>query len=96
MLARPEINSAEHILLWLASKPPQQRYRWPNRHSCACGQYWAKHVDAEHPGSWALRGSEALRLLNDIAFACRPHTFGALHEAFAQAMQADPQMREGD
>jgi hypothetical protein len=90
MLARPEVLSAEHILLWLAGKPPQQRYRWIDRATCACGQYWEEYVNAERPGSWSRRGGPALNQLNDIA--CHHRTFGALHQAYAEAMQARPQL----
>ena len=39
MLSRPEINTREHILLWLASKPADEKYDWGNPFTCACGQY---------------------------------------------------------
>ena len=39
MLARPEIGSREHILLWLASQPKDRKYYWPCTTCCACAQY---------------------------------------------------------
>jgi hypothetical protein len=90
MLARPDILSGAHILMWLASKPPNKRYRWIERGTCACGQYWSEFVDAERPGGWARRGGAALNLLNDIA--CHHRTFGALHRAYAEGMRTHPQL----
>jgi hypothetical protein len=39
MLARPEIGTKAHILLWVASKPPKEEYYWRDGYQCACGQY---------------------------------------------------------
>jgi hypothetical protein len=57
MLQRPEYNTREHILLWLAGK--SGTFYWRNPHICACAQYQHAH-DRKEP--WV--GS--LNELNDI------------------------------
>jgi hypothetical protein len=54
MLAKPEIGTKEHIVLWLSSKTGP--YDWVNVSVCACGQYWQENVDAERPWAWQRDG----------------------------------------
>jgi len=86
MLARPEVKSAEHVLLWLASKPRSKRYIWRYVDKCPCGQYWTENVDAEKPSGWTSHRNDKvwpLHILNLIAQHCRP-TFGDLYDAYAK------------
>lgn len=83
MLARPEIGSREHILLWLAGKPEDEKYNWHNHRQCACGQYsiemlngtmrWQKYPNLDG------HGPQFLCSLNYLAY-CAPRTWGALYE----------------
>jgi hypothetical protein len=52
MLARPEIGTRAHILLWVASKPPEEEYYWRDAQHCACGQY-SKEFYGE-AGAWTV------------------------------------------
>jgi hypothetical protein len=47
MLSRPEIGTREHILLWLASKPPREKFVYESVKECACGQYSAHVYDGD-------------------------------------------------
>ena len=79
MLARPEIRSREHILMWLASKPPDEKFEWSNPNECPCGQYMYKdhHINDD---SWAAY--ETLREMNMVA--SRHRSFGSLYRAMRQ------------
>ena len=48
MLARPEVGSREHILLWLAGKPADEMFNWKSSSRCACGQYSKKYLNSEY------------------------------------------------
>ena len=79
MLARPEVGTKEHVLLWLASKPPEETYIWEKGDICACGQYTTANADVKHNihGYWAR--IPALCELNNLA-CTEPRNFGALYE----------------
>lgn len=66
MLSRPEVNTKEHILLWLASKDAKEEFHWPNSRTCACAQY-----EAEHGLSYSWIGP--LAELNDIGEVLHYH-----------------------
>jgi hypothetical protein len=76
MLARPEIGTREHVILWLASKPADEAYEWANPHCCACGQYWGENVGKIFPHMWEY--DPAMPWLNIMAQDCR--TFGELYQ----------------
>jgi hypothetical protein len=76
MLARPEIGTKVHIRFWLAGKPPDEAYYWEHPGHCACGQYWAEHVDNAFPHSWVR--DPRMQWLNKLAQGCR--TFGELYQ----------------
>ncbi len=77
MLARPEIGSRQHILLWLAGKPADETYDWRQEHDCACGQYAQEHL--VDPWTWVGdRRHVLLWEMNVIAGSCK--TFGQLSE----------------
>jgi hypothetical protein len=63
MLARPEVGTREHILLWLARKPARGRFRWEDLRNCACGQYSREH--GAPAGCWLQE--PAIYELNGIA-----------------------------
>jgi hypothetical protein len=82
MLARPEIGSYAHIILWVASKPPGEQFYWRDAQHCACGQYSREFFG--HVEWTALPKISPIAQLNDIAYrVAHPHsgigTFGALH-----------------
>jgi hypothetical protein len=75
MLARPEVGSKEHILLWLATKPPGEEFEWRDTNTCACGQY----AYGDHSGIGAWSEHQTLREMNQEAF--HHHSFGSLYQA---------------
>ena len=40
MLARPEIGSREHIILWLAIQPADETFPWNKADDCVCDRYY--------------------------------------------------------
>jgi hypothetical protein len=76
MLARPEIKTKEHVLLWLAGKPADETYDWNKAGECACGQYWGENVDRLFPHKWGQ--DLAMDWFNMIAMDCK--TFGELYQ----------------
>jgi hypothetical protein len=88
MLARPEVETKEHIVLWLSSKTGE--YDWHNSKVCACAQYWAEHG---RQGDWVLnRLAHARDTFEDLYdlrqpmawlnwLACGYDTFEDLYEA---------------
>lgn len=81
MLARPEPGTREHILLWLASQPPEREYRWRNTIECACGIY-AREAMGKSNLWWTVQTHieySPFSKLNILAMPF-PHTFGALYE----------------
>jgi hypothetical protein len=78
MLARPEVGSREHMLLWASGKPADQEYAWGSVKECACGQY------SRDNGSERWLFSENMGLLNRLAVEY-PRTFGALYERMCKA-----------
>jgi hypothetical protein len=76
MLARPEIGTKQHVILWLASKPVDETYDWCKGSECACGQYWGEHVNKKFPHMW--RESPTMSWLNMLALDCK--TFGELYQ----------------
>lgn len=98
MLARPEIGSREHMLLWLASKDPNETYNWRTSKQCACGVYAREHgletfdpeVDwgHEHLASTSTSISIGPIIRNDSLNGLaqqRPWAFGALYERAREA-----------
>jgi len=86
MLARPEIGTPAHILLWLAGKPADQEYNWSSYFDCACGQYSREH------GMDVGRGwLDGLGPLNMEARE-RPWTFGALYERASKAWRENAEV----
>jgi hypothetical protein len=77
MLARPEIGSKEHILLWLASRDPDEEYDWDEWRVCARGQYCFEHF-GEH-ANWPQFSLSAPVHQMDY-YAQHHRTFGALYE----------------
>jgi hypothetical protein len=69
-LARPEVGTREHVLMWLATKNENQTYEWLSG-ECPAGQYSREFGD-EHSGL-------NLDRLNRLAHI-QPHTWGALAE----------------
>jgi hypothetical protein len=68
MLARPEVGTREHILLWLASKPADATYAWADPFECACGKYSREFLT--YPTAWCGPGfipGAPLFELNSIA-----------------------------
>ncbi len=90
MLARPEIGSREHVLLWLDGQDPNETYDWSIASRCACGQYVAQHGGrpwSEYP---ALSGGPyPISAPEDGSFNAlareEPHTFGALYKRAVEA-----------
>lgn len=79
MLARPEIGSREHILLWLAGKPADEKFAYHNSQICACGQYSSEHGNL--CGIWIE--SKAVAEMDCAARAVSYHgygTFGGLYK----------------
>jgi hypothetical protein len=86
MLARPEPGTREHMLLWLSSQNPDERYEWENTCRCACGRY-AREAMGKPNWWWGEQASrmldgsvgQAFFTLNSLA-AIHPRTYGALHD----------------
>ena len=78
MLARPEVGTKEHILMWLASKPADEVFNWHSTKHCACGQYAETFFYGL--GCWSY--NSALSEMNVVAFFIP--TFGKLHEAMRE------------
>jgi hypothetical protein len=81
MLARPEIGSKEHILLWLENKPPDEKYDWENYAECACGQYSRESLGKSNLWWIAYMANPGCPMndLNRVAFFY--DTFGELLKA---------------
>lgn len=89
MLARPEFNTREDILLWLGSKPRKEKYYWGDPCACACGQYAkarGKFVERGAMNHWMHHGG-LINRLNGLAWRAAVHipqngcgTFGALYD----------------
>ena len=79
MLARPEPNTREHILLWLSSKDPEEKYLWESYTFCACAAY-ARETMGLRDIRWAgeMYPGSALGELNRMAMGLK--TFGALYK----------------
>lgn len=81
MLARPELGTREHILLWLARKDPTEKYEYELYEDCACGQY-AREALGKSNLWWAtfatFPAGAPLRELNYMASGHK--TFGALYD----------------
>ena len=81
MLARPEIGTRAHILLWLAGKDPKATYEWECYSLCACGQY-ARECAGKSNLWWTTVActpqGEPLFELNHLAQDAK--TFGELHK----------------
>ena len=82
MLARPEIGSREHILLWLAGKPADGTFDWNDPKKCAGGQYLYESTG----GWWTEYGRNGNEQNFDnlgalAAAACQHRTYGELYEA---------------
>jgi len=81
MLARPEIGTREHILLWLASRDPNEEYDWCSYSNCACGKY-AREVLGKSNLWWVINcvtgPGAALSELNVMASYCK--SFGELEK----------------
>jgi len=79
MLARPEIGTREHIMLWLESKDPDEEYDWFSYARCACGQYAADGLGKSNLW-WIINcvgmPKNPLSELNIMANYCK--TFGEL------------------
>ena len=79
MLARPEPGTREHILLWLDSKDPDEKYDWFSYANCACGCY-AREALGKSNVWWIMNcvGMPRVPLseLNILASHCE--TFGEL------------------
>jgi hypothetical protein len=76
MLARPEPGTREHILLWLASKDPNETYDWESYSKCACGTYVRECMSMSNFAWIAMPGP--LVLLNNMAM--RFKTYGDLYD----------------
>lgn len=87
MLARPEIGSHAHILLWLASQPADREYEWTNPWKCACGQYSLEHYGLAC--AWFTLKGHPINDLNGIALVTHPRTFGALYERAKKVWHLD-------
>lgn len=78
--ARP-VTLLDRFIDWLGTKNADEVYRWPNRHTCACGQF-AKAIGREK--WWEPSAPDWLewKQLNSLALfaAAKPSqlTFGAL------------------
>jgi hypothetical protein len=70
MLARPEIATREHVLMWLAAKDANERFEWLSG-DCPAGQY-AREFGIPNT-------CELMNWLNNMAQTW-PHTWGALAE----------------
>jgi hypothetical protein len=79
MLARPEIGTKQHIILWLASKPADETYQWNDSKRCACGQYWGENVDNVFPHGWWC-SNPRMAWLDILAMYCESRTFGELYQ----------------
>ena len=94
MLARPEVGSKEHILLWLAAQPQDKKFSYMTPSACACGQYsraflgsgmkWLKIL-----AKTGRHYSPDLEKLDEVAFKLTGNgkrdevSFGALYDAFS-------------
>jgi len=92
MLARPEIGTREHILLWLAGKDPNEEYLWESYCDCACGRY-AKEVLGKSNMWWSAyamtpAGTPFMEL-NHLAMDLK--TFGELYERARKRWSSDRQ-----
>jgi hypothetical protein len=87
MLARPEPGTREHMLLWLASQPPEKTYPWALVTKCACAIY-ARETMGKSNLWWTAQASRPgpFHALNCLA-AIVPHTYGALHARALAAWQ---------
>jgi hypothetical protein len=89
MLAKPEIGTREHILLWLSGKRPDEVFYWHEAADCACGQY-AKSFGLEREWMKFLTGLvgrgdyPALSELNELA-VMSDETFGDLYKSAEKA-----------
>jgi hypothetical protein len=87
MLARPEIGSKAHILLWLASKPPEEQFYWRDWTVCACGQYsFAFYEDAR---AWTRQPATGpIHELNQMArwVSNRGTSYGRFGDLYRQAL----------
>lgn len=61
MLARPEFNTREDILLFLGSKPRDEEFYWGDSQNCACGQY-AKARGKMQNDCWGQHGGLLCKL----------------------------------
>lgn len=86
MLARPELGTREHILLWLSSQPPEREYHWSDPQECACGTY-ARETMGKSNLWWAMYACQdgtPFAALNNLAFP-HPRTYGVLYERARKA-----------
>lgn len=76
MLARPEIGSREHVLLWLAGDHQEPYYEWSRWTHCPRALYAREHGLPEWDGVDTQ--------LSDLAGEF-PRTWAALHERASKA-----------
>jgi hypothetical protein len=89
MLARPEVGTRGHILLWLASKNPKEYYAWYSCEDCAVAQYVKEAMHRAPYPLWSRIGIdkklEPLEELNEFAYevadGAGDATFGDLYLA---------------
>jgi hypothetical protein len=87
MLARPEIGTKAHILLWLASKPPEESFYWRDWTVCACGQYSFAHYGDSRQWTRVEPGAP-IHELNQMArwVTSRVDGYGKFGDLYRQAM----------
>jgi hypothetical protein len=80
MLARPEIGTREHILLWLASRNGAAGYEWGDVSVCPAALYAADHGLA---GEWRLAQWQVTDspLAELSTMAASRETYGELYAA---------------
>jgi hypothetical protein len=93
MLARPEVGTRAHILLWLAGKNPKHFYQWDDCDDCAVAQYIMEKMHRHPFHLWGRIGIDKklqpLHELNEIAYQVADSgggaTFGDLYLAAQRA-----------